>query len=497
MEGADGSDFNITRDSSGRGDLFFANAPDHEQPADRDQDNVYNIIVVASDEGNRGEIAVTVTVTDVNEGPEIWGTTQYTVDERQSVTGNVEIAGATFTAVDPEGDAVTRWSLAGSDGGDFTITDTSEDTGRNTADLAFRYPPDVDRPADTNRDNQYLVKVRAYDNRGRYGSYDAMVTVTGANEPPVITGSSARTFQENGTGAIYTYRATDPEGEDFTWIQPAGPDGGQFEISDRGVLSFKASPDYDDPADVDDDNVYQLTVRAQDAQGNTGIFDVAVTVTDVNEGPIVAAANDITETRVQENHETTKCPADLLRRRSGRPRRGNSTLVPVGFGRGIFRHHRHEGPDGKQHGRAHLPVRPGLRPAGRLEPGQRVPGECAGLRRQQPVRLPGGDRHRGQRERGGAGGYGQPVPDLPGEHTHHPTALHLPGHRRRPQHHHHLVGEGAGRQQRRRRFDISEPGVLTFSEPPDHEGPTDSDSDNEYLLEIVATDDQGSEGTWR
>ena len=495
VEGADGSDFTITRDSSGRGDLFFANAPDHEQPADRDQDNVYNIIVVASDGGNRGEIAVTVTVTDVNEGPEISGTTQYTVDERQSVTGNVEIAGATFTAVDPEGDAVTRWSLAGSDGGDFTITDTSEDTGQNTADLAFRYPPDVDRPADANRDNQYLVNVRAYDNRGRYGSYDAMVTVTGANEPPVITGSGARTFQENGTGAIYTYRATDPEGEDFTWIQPAGPDGGQFEISDRGVLSFKASPDYDDPADVDDDNVYQLTVRAQDAQGNTGIFDVAVTVTDVNEGPIVAAANDITETRVQENHETTSV---LLTFSAADPEDPAAAIARWSL----------SGSDGGDFVITDTRDQTGSNTAAltfRYAPDYDRPADSNRDNEYLvSVRAYDASNRYGSLEvTVTVGSENEAAPVVTGsqsltfrENT--PTTQRLYTYRATDADRNTTITwsvRGQDGSNDGGAFDISETGVLTFSEPPDHEGPTDSDSDNEYLLEIVATDDQGSEGT--
>ena len=66
------------------------------------------------------------------------------------------------------------------------------------------------------------------------------VTVTEANEPPVITGSNARNFTENGMGTIYTYRATDPEGDAFTWIATWWRlTGTCFEVSDRGVLTFK------------------------------------------------------------------------------------------------------------------------------------------------------------------------------------------------------------------------------------------------------------------
>ena len=179
------------------------------------RDNVYEITVVASDGTNRDTLDVAITVTDVNEGPEVTGQATRTVSE------NFDEVVATYTATDPEGSAVTRWNLGGPDSGDFSITDTSEQTGQYTAYLSFRNAPDFDRPADSNRDNEYLVTVRPYDGR-YYGHHEVTVTVTASNEPPAITGSNARTFRENGTGTIYTYRATDPEGDEFTWIQPAG-----------------------------------------------------------------------------------------------------------------------------------------------------------------------------------------------------------------------------------------------------------------------------------
>ena len=46
-----------------------------------------------------------------------------------------------------------RWSLTGRDGSDFVIDPA-------TGALTFRYLPDYDRPADSNRDNLYEVTVR-------------------------------------------------------------------------------------------------------------------------------------------------------------------------------------------------------------------------------------------------------------------------------------------------------------------------------------------------
>ena len=227
VAGVDGSFFSIDN----LGTLSFADSLDFEARADFNRDNVYDITVVAEDDrGLEGELKVAVTVTDVNEGPEVSGRRAYTVVEGQ------ELSGATYSATDPEGDDVTRWSLSGSDGGDFEISATGV--------LAFRDVPDYDKPADSNRDNEYLVTVRAHDAGNRYGSLDVTVTVTDVNEEaPVVTGSDNRTVSENTTSAIYTYRATDADlGDTITW-STSGADGHLFEMNEQGALSFREAPD--------------------------------------------------------------------------------------------------------------------------------------------------------------------------------------------------------------------------------------------------------------
>ena len=295
VRGTDGNDFDINEDSSGRGELYFSSIPDYEEPADLDDNNEYEITVVASDGSNEGILDVTLTVTEVNEGPEVTGSATRTVSE------NFDQVLAIYTAIDPEGSEVTRWNLGGSDSGDFTITDTGQEGGPYTAELTFRIPPDYDRPADGNRDNEYLVTVRPYDGRV-YGNYEVTITVTADNEPPVITGDDARDFRENGTGTIYTYRATDPEGDDFTWSVSSAGDGSYFAISDSGVLAFQSPPDFESPPRPDD-NDYEVTVVANDGNGGQGTFQVTVTVTDQNEGPVVAETSDNTAFTVQENHD--------------------------------------------------------------------------------------------------------------------------------------------------------------------------------------------------
>ena len=68
----------------------------------------------------------------------------------------------------------------------------------------------------------------------------------------------------------------------MTW-HLSGVDSGAFTISETGVLTFNESPDYEDPADDDDDNVYQVTVVARDEQNNDRNLEVTVTVTNLTD----------------------------------------------------------------------------------------------------------------------------------------------------------------------------------------------------------------------
>ena len=284
VSGPDGDDFEI----SDTGVLTFVDVPDFENPTDADGDNVYEVTVVATDDdGHIDSLAVTVTVTDVNEGPVVSGLQGLSFTENQATDRVLAIYGA----IDPEDPSavISRWSLSGRDGGDFTVSEGGE--------LSFRRVPDFERPADSGRDNVYEFSVRASDGRN-YGYLPVVVTVEDVNEAPVITTTSRTSFsyRENGTATIYTFSAADPEGGAITW-STGGADGDDFAIiadsRGRGVLAFAGPPDFESPTDADRDNVYEVnvyevTVVAIDSEGNRAELQVEVTVTDVNEGPVVS-----------------------------------------------------------------------------------------------------------------------------------------------------------------------------------------------------------------
>ena len=90
-------------------------------------------------------------------------------------------------------------------------------------------------------------------------------------------------YPENGTGAVATYTATDPENATVSWSL-GGTDADRFMI-ENGVLSFKKSPDYEKPmgGTAGTSNTYEVMVKATDETRKVGMKTVMVKVTNVDE----------------------------------------------------------------------------------------------------------------------------------------------------------------------------------------------------------------------
>ncbi len=261
VAGTDAARFSINT----MGELSFNSSQDYEDPRDANKDNIYEVVVTASDGNLTATLDVEVTVTNVNESGTITGPAS--VNYAENGQGNV----ATYSATDPESDSVT-WGVGGTDAARFEISESGE--------LSFNVPPDFENPRDANKDNVYEVTVTAFD--GDFTStLDVTVAVTNVNESASITGPAAVSYVENSTTAVATYSAADPEGDGVTW-SVAGTDAARFGISETGELSFNMPPDFEDPRDANKDNVYEVTVTASDGNLSTAL-DVEVTVTDVNE----------------------------------------------------------------------------------------------------------------------------------------------------------------------------------------------------------------------
>ena len=122
------------------------------------------------------------------------------------------------------------------------------------------------------------------------GAASASVTVSDTslniNHAPSITSAASASVAENiaTSTAIYTVAATDPDANTtLTYSISGGADASLFNINTAtGAITFKASPNYEAPADSGANNVYDIIVQASDGALNA-TKAVAITVTDVVE----------------------------------------------------------------------------------------------------------------------------------------------------------------------------------------------------------------------
>ena len=105
------------------------------------------------------------------------------------------------------------------------------------------------------------------------------------NTAPAFSDSSVSIeVAENTTGVIYTAEATDAQGNTITYSLSGGADQAQFSIgTSNGELQFAISPDYDDPQDSNEDNVYEVEISASDSSASSSM-KVTVTVTEAGSG---------------------------------------------------------------------------------------------------------------------------------------------------------------------------------------------------------------------
>ena len=136
----------------------------------------YMVEVTATDPfGETASVMVTITVTDVNEGPTLSLGGGSTPPSEGMVGGRPAVSVREgITAVGTYMTTITSptWSLSGLDAGDFSISGGV---------LSFSSAPDFESPADANTDNVYMVTVVAAN--GGASSATLAVTVTVTNDP--------------------------------------------------------------------------------------------------------------------------------------------------------------------------------------------------------------------------------------------------------------------------------------------------------------------------
>ncbi|MCV9964825.1 cadherin domain-containing protein [Pararhizobium sp. BT-229] len=114
------------------------------------------------------------------------------------------------------------------------------------------------------------------------------------NKAPVITsnggGAKASVNVAEGKTPVTTLKATDANvGATLKYAIVGGADSGKFVINaTTGVLAFKSATDFEEPTDSGRNNIYDVVVRVTDNGGKSDEQAIAVTVTNINEAPVIA-----------------------------------------------------------------------------------------------------------------------------------------------------------------------------------------------------------------
>ena len=151
---------------------------------------------------------------------------------------------------------------------------------------------------------------------GDYGG--AKFYISDSGTPPIGPGTLDTTaptfntpysanFAEN-TSATTT-AATVSVSESATISIAAGGDGALFSVtkvdSASAVLKFLTSPNFESASDSGANNVYDINVTARDSKGNTGSQTYSITVTNVNEAPLITNSSSDPTSAISRSENST------------------------------------------------------------------------------------------------------------------------------------------------------------------------------------------------
>ena len=163
----------------------------------------------------------------------------------------------------------------------------------------------------------YTVIVRATDPSGEADNITVTIMAENVNEDPIVTGRAEISVPEL-TGGVYVSLPDAPdeqpnnpgsrnyEQNEYVFEEPdhldsiadwqlEGDDAAAFDLSggfEPRYIQFKEAPDFENPTDANNDNVYEVTLVATDtgpsgAVAGTGRVNVWLTVTNVDEAGMV------------------------------------------------------------------------------------------------------------------------------------------------------------------------------------------------------------------
>ena len=216
-----------------------------------------------------------------------YGADSYRATEGDSVAVEVRLSPAADRAVDIP---ITVTADAGTESGDYRVSGLSPgDTlpfAENSASETFH----VVALPDPDADDETVTLGFGPKPPGVLAGTTSSTTVTladttGTSGPLTISGPASVCYDKDRTDAVARYEARDGQANPVpsaSWI-PSGVDAGAFAVN-AGVLRFDPGPSFEDPTDDGADNVYNVSLRAEEGARRSDLFPVAVSVVNADDG---------------------------------------------------------------------------------------------------------------------------------------------------------------------------------------------------------------------
>ena len=249
-------------------------------------------LTIENDDPDEGTYTIDLSGSGTNTSPAFaeGASTTLPVDEDAAATD----LGSLLAASDPNGGQTLTWMVTNSPTNGilagFSPSPTAAAGGSAIQPDGVTYKP----APDVSGTDAFTVEVS-----DGTATDQLTVNVVVQNLAPVFTNASfTSTVPEGVTGVAYDADATNGgagDADDGVTYQVGGPDAGSFTLDPAaGTLAFAAPPDFEAPSDADQNNVYKVTVTADDgaAANSAATRTVRVTVADVKEAPTLNAITD-------------------------------------------------------------------------------------------------------------------------------------------------------------------------------------------------------------
>ncbi len=289
MTGADAEQFDFDPMT---GIITFKLSPDYEAPTDANGDNVYEVDVSVNDGfGGTASRHLLINVLPANDNLPIFSPSPSANVQENTPASEVVLNVYAFDQDQPA--QIISYSLSGTDAALFSINSLGQ--------IRFLASPDYEAPLDLDGDNVYQFIVTANDGSGGLQTQDITIEVTPVDEFSLTIDSPASAEIPENTPlstVVLDVDATDGDlpAQTLTYSL-SGTDAQLFTIdSSKGEIRFLIIPDFELPADQNQDNIYHMTVEVH--AGFSESFtsqDITITVLGVNDFlPVFSSSSSTT-----------------------------------------------------------------------------------------------------------------------------------------------------------------------------------------------------------